>query len=161
MGLSPTVAFYLETGIGGVPLEAQNTFRNLIGEHHRSAMRAMAEERRAVAARWGVRTLPENAEWYNLNTGAESGEGARPVPTGQQASDMVRCAVIGSLVPLVSAASIAKVDVPVTEAMISLACAILGGDLLNAGRRLESIGIPANNLDDARRALENIAAGLD
>ena len=148
-----------ELPVGGVPLESQATFRNLIGEHHRRVMRAMAAERREVAAKWGVRTVPENKELYELNTGAHSGEGSRPVPTHEQAVALVRCAVIGSLVPLLSAANIAGVAAPTTEAMVSTACAVLGGDLLNAGRRLEAIGIPSGNLDDARRALEAIAAG--
>ncbi len=145
--------------VGGVPLEEQATFCNLIGDHHRSAMRAMADERRQVAARWGVRNLPANTEWYELNAGAASGDGARPVPPQDQAIGLVRCAVVGSLVPLVSAANVANVDVPTTQAMISIACAVLGGDLLNAGRRLENIGVVSAELDDARRTLEAIAAG--
>ena len=62
------------------------------------------------------------------------------MPDHDHAVALVRCAVIGSLVPLVSAARIADVATPVTDAMIATACAVLGGDLLNAGRRLESIG---------------------
>ncbi len=145
--------------VGGVPLDEQNTFRNIIGEHHRRVMRSMAEERRTVAARWGVRSLPENRDLYRLNAGAQSGEGARPVPTHEHAVALVRCAVIGSLVPLVSAARVAGVATPTTDAMIATACAVLGGDLLNAGRRLESIGVPTTNIEEARRALELIAAG--
>ncbi len=145
--------------VGAVALDEQATFRNLIGDNHRAAMRSMAEERRKVAARWGVRTLPDNKEWYDLNVGTDSGEGSRPVPNHDEAVALVRCAVIGSLVPLVSAAAVADVEVPTTQAMISTACAVLGGDLLNAGRRLESIGLTAGNLDDARRALEAMAAG--
>ncbi len=145
--------------IGAVPLDEQHTFRNMIGEQHRAVMRSMAEERRTVAARWGVRTVPENRELYELNTGTESGPGSRPVPTQEHATALVRCAVIGSLVPLISAAGIAGVEVPTTQAMVSTSCAALGGDLLNAGRRLETIGIPSGNLEAARRALGAIAAG--
>ena len=148
-----------EVPFGGVPLEEQNSFRNLIGEQHRAAMRALAGERRNVAARWGIRNLPENTEWYDLNAGAGSGDDARPVPDAETAANLVRCAVVGSLVPLVSAARVAGVDVPVTQAMISLSCAVLGGDLLSAGRRLENIGVSADNLEEARRQLEAIAAG--
>ena len=68
-------------------------------------------------------------------------------------------AVIGSLVPLTSAARLAGVAVPATQAMIQIARASLGGDLLNAGRRLEAIGIAAGNLDEARRSLEMRAKG--
>ena len=148
-----------ELPVGGVPLAENNTFRNMIGENHRAVMRAMSAERRAVAARWGVRSIPENKDLYDLNVGTASGAGARPVPTHEHAVHLVRCAVIGSLVPLISAANIADVEVPNTQAMVSTACAVLGGDLLNAGRRLDAIGIPGNNLDDARRALEAIAQG--
>lgn len=144
---------------GGEPLPERDTFRNLIGENHRVVMRAQAAERREVAARWGVRNLPENVEWYNLYAGADAGEGARPVPGAEQAADMIRCAVIGSLVPFASAAALAKVDVPVTQSMISLACTLLGGDLLNAGRRLDGIGLSEGDLDKARRKLDAIADG--
>ena len=110
----------------------------MIGEQHRAVMRSMAAERRAVAAKWGVRTVPENKELYELNTGAASGAGSRPVPTQEHAIALVRCAVIGSLVPLISAADIAGVEVPTTRAMVATACAALGGDLMNAGRRLDA-----------------------
>lgn len=145
--------------VGGVPLDEQNTFRNMIGEQHRAVMRAMSAERRAVAARWGVRTIPENKELYELNAGAASGAGSRPVPTQEHANALVRCAVIGSLVPLISAADIAGVEVPTTRAMVATACAALGGDLMNAGRRLNAIGITAGDLEEARRSLNAIAAG--
>ena len=105
---------------GAEPLPERDTFRNLIGENHRVVMRAQAAERRKVAARWGVRNLPENAEWYNLYAGSDAGEGARPVPDADRAAaDMIRCAVIGSLVPFGSAAAMAGVEVPVTQSMIS------------------------------------------
>jgi hypothetical protein len=146
---------------GGEPLAERDTFRNMIGDNHRAVMRAQAAERRQVAARWGVRNLPENVEWYNLYAGAEAGNGARPVPSSEQALDMIRCAVIGSLVPFTSAAALAGVQVPVTQSMISLAGTVLGGDLLNAGRRLDGIGLAASQLDDARRTLDAIAEGAD
>jgi hypothetical protein len=144
---------------GGQPLPDRHTFRNLIGDNHRAIMRAQAAERRQVAARWGARNLPENVDLFNLYAGAEAGEGARPVPAAEQATDMIRCAVIGSLVPFASAAALAGVAVPVTQSMITLACAVLGGDLLNAGRRLDGIGLAAGELDDVRRALDAIAEG--
>ncbi len=144
---------------GAQALAERHTFRNLIGDHHRAVIRAQAAERRRVAARWGVRNLPEDDDWTNLYAGAESGEGARPVPSAERATDMIRCAVIGSLVPFASAAALTGVSVPVTQSMISLAGAVLGGDLLHAGRRLDGIGLAAVELDDARRALDAIAEG--
>ena len=145
---------------GAQALPERDTFRNLIGDHHRAVLWAQAAERRQVAARWGVRDLPVNVDWYDLYAGAESGEGARPVPSVERATDMIRCAVIGSLVPFASAAALTGVSVPVTQSMISLAGAVLGGDLLNAGRRLDGIGLAAVELDDARRALDAIAEGI-
>ena len=147
------------TAAGAQALPERDTFRNLIGDNHRAVMRAQAAERRQVAARWGVRNMPENVDWYNLYAGAEAGDGARPVPSAEQATDMIRCAVIGSLVPFASAASLAGVSVPVTQSMISLACTVLGSDLLNAGRRLDGIGLAVGELDDARRTLDAIAEG--
>jgi len=145
--------------IGGVALPEQATFRNLIGAQHLDVVRALAAERRSVASRWGVRDLPSDEEWLDLYAGASSGDGARPVPDDDQAHHLVRCAVIGSLVPLVSAARVADVAVPATEAMVTLVCSVLGGDLLNAGRRLDTIGLAAPDLDGARRALETVARG--
>ena len=80
-------------------------------------------------------------------------------PDAAHAAALVRCAVIGSLVPLSSAAALAGVSVPATDAMIALATSILGGDLVNAGRRLDTIGLPAGPLDETRRALDAIAGG--
>lgn len=148
-----------ELPIGGVPLAEQATFRNLLGAQHLSVVRTLAAERRAVAGRWGVRDLPSDDEWLDLHAGAESGDGARPVPGADHAHNLVRCAVIGSLVPLVSAAGVAEVAVPATQSMITLVCSVLGGDLLNAGRRLDTIGLAAQDLDTARRALETVARG--
>ena len=64
-----------------------------------------------------------------------------------------------SLVPLVSAAKLAGIAVPATEAMVTLAGAALGGDLASAGRRLDTIGVTAETIDDARRIMDAIAKG--
>jgi opine dehydrogenase len=71
----------------------------------------------------------------------------------------VRCGTIGSLAPLQSAAQIAGIATPATSAMITLASTVLDADIESAGRRLSSIGINANNIDDARRILDSIAGG--
>lgn len=144
---------------GATPLPERDTFRNLIGPRHRAVIAAMAAERRTVAARFGVRDLPDDEAWLDVNAGDEVGPGARPVPDQGHAVAYVRCAVIGSLVPLVSAARIAGIDVPATEAMVTLAGAALGGDLASAGRRLDTIGITADTIDDARRVMDAIAKG--
>jgi hypothetical protein len=71
----------------------------------------------------------------------------------------LRDGVIGSLVPLISAADLAGVDVPMTRSIVTLAGTVLGADVAAAGRRLETIGITANDLDDARKALDALAVG--
>ena len=144
---------------GAEPLPERNTFRALIGERHLAVIAAMAGERRRVAARWGVRDLPDVQTWLDAGAGAPAGEEARPVPGAALARRLVRCAVIGSLTPLLSAAAVAGMEAPATRAMAVLAQTALGGDLAHAGRRLDTIGIGAADLDDARRAMDAIARG--
>ena len=144
---------------GAEPLPERRTFRSLVGERHRAVIAAMAEERRQVAARFGVRDLPRDDEWLDAFAGAPAGEGARPVPDPDHARRLLRCAVIGSLTPLVSAGEVAGLDAPVTRSMTFVAESVLGGDLVHAGRRLDTVGIGASDLDDARRAMDAIARG--
>ena len=144
---------------GAEPLPERNTFRALIGERHRAVIAAMARERRRVAARFGVRGLPDTGEWLDAFAGAPAGEEARPVPDAVRARRLVRCAVVGSLTPLVSASEVAGTPAPVTRAMTTLAQTVLGSDLAHAGRRLDTIGIGVGDLDDARRAMDAIARG--
>ena len=144
---------------GAEPLEERFNFRTLIGSRHEAVIDAMATERRKVAARWGVRDLPGTGEWLEMCAGAEAGEGLRPIPNGEEAARLARCAVIGSLIPLLSAAEAAEQDAPVTRSLATLAQAALGGGLVNAGRRLDTIGIDPGNLDDARRAMDAVARG--
>ena len=42
---------------GAEPLENRRVFRTLLGERHNRIVTTVAKERRAVAARWGVRNL--------------------------------------------------------------------------------------------------------
>ncbi len=72
---------------------------------------------------------------------------------------MIRCAVIGSLAPLISAAAVAGVAVPHTRSLVTLASAALGSDLLTAGRKLETLGIDTDSLEAARRSLETRMQG--
>ena len=144
---------------GAVPLAENNTFRALIGPQHEAIMGRMATERAQVAQRFGVRDLPELSEWQDRHAGALKGAGGRPVPDFSEAQKIVRCATIGSLVPLVSAARMAGVTVPATEAMVTLAGTVLGAEMSTAGRRLEAIGIDSDHIEDARRLLDAIATG--
>jgi hypothetical protein len=117
----------------------------------------LADERRTVASRFGVRELPSDEDWVTTHAGAARGEGARPIPNARQAADIIRCATIGSLAPLLSAARVADIEAPATEAMITLASTVLGADVEPAGRKLDAIGVNAGNLDEARRILDSIA----
>lgn len=144
---------------GAVPLEERRTFRSLIGSRHLTVISAMADERRRVAARFGVRDLPDTGTWIDVHAGSEVGEMARPIPDAETAAHLVRCAVVGSLVPMVSAARLANIPAPATEAMVALAATALDSDLSSAGRRLETIGIDAASIDDARRIIDAISRG--
>ena len=148
-----------ELPAGAEPLPERNTFRALIGDRHRAVVAAMAEERRRTAEHWGVRDLPDTDAWIDLHAGAAAGDMARPVPGPDESRSLIRCAVIGSLAPLLSAAEVAGVAAPVTRAMTTLAAAALGREMTGAGRRLHLIGVDATNLDDARRTLDAIARG--
>ena len=148
-----------ELPVGAQPLPARNNFRALIGERHRAVAAAMADERRRIASRWGVHELPDLDAWLGLHAGAPVGDMVRPVPDDDDARSLIRCAVIGSLAPLLSAAEVAGVDAPVTRAMTILAEAALGGGMAGAGRRLRNIGIEAADIDGARRTINAIAGG--
>ena len=144
---------------GAEPLPERSSFRALIGERHRVVAAAMAEERRRVATHWGVRELPDADAWLDRHAGAAAGTAARPVPGPDESRSLIRCAVIGSLAPLLSAAEVAAVPAPVTRAMSTLANTVLGGDLTAASRRIDLVGTSAASLDEARRAFDAIARG--
>lgn len=144
---------------GATPLAENATFRALIGERHRKIIGRLAQERRAVASRFGVRGLPSDEEWLDQHAGTARGEGSRAVPGEREALALVRCGTIGSLVPLQSAARVAGIDAPATAAMITLASTVLDADIQSAGRRLSNIGILPDQIEDARRVLDAIAGG--
>lgn len=145
--------------MGGVPLPENQNFAALIGPEQRAVIAQLADERRAVAACFGERNLPATDDWITIHAGTLRGDGPRPVPDAVSAKALLRDGVIGSLVPLCSAARLAGVDVPVTQAMITLAGAVLGADVAAAGRRLETIGIEAGDIETARAAMDRIATG--
>lgn len=140
--------------MGGTPLPENQTFRNLIGPQHRTVIADLAGERHKVARRFGVRDLPDADAWLDIHAGSASGDGSRPVPDLAQSQALLRDAVIGSLVPLTSAARLAGVATPATDAMIALASSVLKADLATAGRKLTAMGIDGTDIDTARRALE-------
>ncbi|MEZ5925510.1 MAG: hypothetical protein R3D57_14105 [Hyphomicrobiaceae bacterium] len=145
--------------LGGVPLAENENFRVLIGDGHLTVMAEMAEERHRVAQRFGVRNLPSLDDWLDIHAGTTEQARARPIPAAAQATAIVRCATIGSLVPLASAARVAGVEAKATEAMVALVSSLLGSDIAKAGRRLETIGVTADHIDDARQLIDAIANG--
>lgn len=145
--------------MGGVPLEENQSFRNLIGDDQLRVIEQMADERRKVAFRYGVRDLPSTGDWLTIHAGAASGAGRRPIPNHAAAKKILRDAAIGSLEPLVSAARVAGVEAPVTQSILQMISAALGADLAPAGRRLETVGVTAGYIDDARKAMDRIAKG--
>lgn len=145
--------------MGGTPLAENETFAALIGPDQMRLIQTLAAERKAVAKAFGIRGLPETDAWIADYTGAAKGEGTRPVPDRDIARQILRDGVIGSLVPLCSAAQIANVPVPQTQAMIALTSAILDADVAASGRKLETMGITADTLDDARRTFDALTPG--
>ena len=159
MGGAGLVSGGVKIPMGGVPLPDNETFANLIGPDQMRLIEGLAEERKSVARAFGVRGLPETGAWIAEYTGNTKGAGSRPVPEQTRARQMLRDGVIGSLVPLASAAGLAGVAVPQTLAMITLTGAILDADVAAAGRRLETMGITAATIDDARRAFDMLTPG--
>lgn len=144
---------------GAVPLPENATIANLIGPDQRGLIEALAAERRACAAAYGVRDLPGTEDWIAMFAGTPRGEGSRPVPTRDAARAIMRDGVIGSLVPLLSAAGLSGTPVPRTEALVRVTEGLLGVDIAAAGRRLDAIGIAAADVADARRVLDALATG--
>ncbi|KMW59321.1 NAD/NADP octopine/nopaline dehydrogenase [Candidatus Rhodobacter oscarellae] len=145
--------------MGGQPLPENQSFASLIGPEQRRIIEQLAEERRSVGHAFGTRSFPDTDDWIDLYAGGSRGEAARPVPDQESAKQALRDGVIGSLVPLVSAARLTGTKVPVTEAMITLASSVLGADVAAAGRRLDTIGITATDASEARRQMDKIAGG--
>jgi len=137
---------------GAVPLTA-DVFRRLITPRVVEMVSALAEERRRVAAYYGVRDLPDTEQWIDQIAGGDAPAESRPVPSPASATAAIRQGVLGSLVPLTSAARLASVLVPATDALIQVVSTMLGADLASAGRRLESIGFAGAEPDDVRRAV--------
>ena len=144
--------------MGGTPLPENNTFASLIGPEQRDVISSLAKERRDVAAKFGVRDLPSDDQWITAHAGVLKGDGSRPMIEEREAKPLLRDGVIGSLVPLLSAADLAGVDVPVTRSIVTLVTSILGADVASAGRRLDTIGIRDTDLDGARSAMDALAS---
>jgi opine dehydrogenase len=144
---------------GAVPLTA-GSFRQLITPRVAEMVSALADERRRVATDFGVRDLPSTEEWIDQVAGGGAPADSRPVPDRERATALVRQGVLGSLVPLVSAARLAGVPVPATQAIVQVVSSLVGADLASAGRRLETIGFADSGPDEVRRAV-GVTGGPD
>ena len=145
--------------MGGTPLLENQNFAALIGNEQRNIIEQLTEERMSVAKAFGVRGLAGAKTLIETHAGVVKGEAKRPVPDQDGAKALLRDGVIGSLVPLMSAGELAGIKLPVTQSMITLASAVLGADVAAAGRRLDTIGITAKDIDTARSAMDAIARG--
>lgn len=145
--------------MGAKPLDENQTFASLIGPEQKSLIERLAAERHAVAHKFGVRELPSAEDWIATHAGALKGDGRRQIPTPDVAKALLRDGVVGSLVPLISAAELADIDVPLTRSMVTMASTILGADVASAGRRLDTIGIREIDIDAARATMDAIATG--
>jgi hypothetical protein len=141
--------------VGAHPV-ASMAFRSLIGPRHGAMIADLADERRRVAAAFGVRDLPSDEGWVDHVAGGTEPGTIRTIPDEPGADALVRNGVLGSLVPLVSAGDIAGVPVPVTRALIVVAESILDTDLSSLGRSLPAAGFADQ---DAGVIRSRIAAG--
>ncbi len=149
----------IQIPMGGTPLPEHQNFASLIGEEQRGIITLLADERRSVARAFGVRKLPDSEVWLATHAGVLKGDARRAIPNQTEAKSILRDGVIGSFVPLISAAAIAGVPVPVTDSMITLASGVLGADVAAAGRRLDTIGIRSKDINTVRQAMDAIATG--
>ncbi len=141
---------------GAIPVES-GTFAGLLGDRHRALIADLAAERRRVAASFGVRDFPTDAELIEAVAGTVDGDDVRAVPPEDAARSLVRDGVLGSLVPLISAADAAGVPAPTSRAVLRLAESVLGGDLSAAGRALDRIGFSGM---DAAAVRNRLAQGV-
>lgn len=137
---------------GAVPLAAPG-FASLLGPRTETLIDSLAAERRAVAGHFGVRDLPSTQAWIQSVAGGDAPSDTRRVPGPAGAEAAVREGVLGSLVPLISAARLAGVPVPTTQSVVQTAAAALGADLASAGRTLEGIGFARAGTEAVRRAV--------
>ena len=134
--------------MGGVPLEENQSFYNLLGKEQLQVVAQLLEERKQVSARFGVRDFPDLDAALARHAGSNRGDGRRVIPDKACATELLRDGAIGSLVPLIDAARVAGVNTPLTESIVHLACAVLGSDVSVSGRRLINLGVQADQFDD-------------
>ena len=160
MGLSRAVQSDKYRLPGAEPLAEHANMQGLIDTERGQRLISQAlRERRDVARRYGIRDLPDDKNWIDVYVGSSKGDNIRPVPSEQQALSMLRSAVTGSLIPVQSAGKLSGITTPITDALVTLAGALLGQDLTAIGRRLENMGASAQTSDEARRWMETAVKG--
>ncbi len=142
----PAAADEPESPPPGITTVHADLWGGLLSAGVNAIISSLANERRAVAAQWGVRDLRSDGEWPDR-------PGDRRRPSASEAKDMLRESVVASLVPLASAAHKVGVDVPLTDSLVTLASAVSGLDLATAGRTLDAIGWTGADIDAIRRAV--------
>jgi len=130
--------------MGGTPLAENSSFFNLLGNEQLHIAEQLHKERRAVASRLGVRDLPAFNDVLLSQAGDPSGDARRFVPTQAVATSLIRDGVLGSFTPLLDTARAVGINLPVTEAMVTLCSTILGSDVSASGRKLANLGIGAD-----------------
>jgi opine dehydrogenase len=127
-----------------------------------SVVDALDRERRAVAFQYGVGDLDPVATAVSRAYGGEgadvsavvrSVEGFDDLPVQHDHGPHVVDEVATSLVPLASAAEVAGIPTPTTDAVVGIASALAGADLARQGRTLASLGLAGQRPADLRRAL--------
>jgi len=127
-----------------------------------TVVEAMDRERRSVAFQYGVRDLEPltttvaatyGGEGEDLSAVIRSVEGFDDLPLQRDHGPHVVDEVSTSLVPLASAAEMAGVPTPTTDAVVGLASALAGADLRRQGRTLASLGLAGQRPPDLRRTL--------
>ncbi|MEM7377049.1 MAG: hypothetical protein AAF460_06015 [Pseudomonadota bacterium] len=144
---------------GAVARPEHRNFHSLLGSSQRALAQALLDERIAVAARFGVRDLPDLdaavAQWAGAaQTGAMPSNGRRAVPTPEAALARVRDLIQASLQPLVDAASAVGVAVPNSVATVQLASTVYGDNLARHARSLDRLGVDGADADTARRQFD-------
>jgi len=143
--------------MGATSLPENESFYNLLGEQQLALSSQLYAERTEVARRYGIRDLADFETALQQSAGAQKGDGRRFIPSQENATEVIRDAITGSLAPLLDAAKVAGVNTPGTQAMVTLASGVLGTDISASGRRLHNLGIANESFDEVYARLSHVA----
>ncbi len=145
---------------GGVPLEKNQNFRNLLGENHLVLVAKLWQERMDLAQKFGIRDLPECTVMVDCFAGVQDGQGVRNIPNAQNQTHLMRDGIIASLAPLVSLAKFTDADLSVTQSLITLASNFINGNLRASYRQLDNLDVAPDNLEETRNVIEQLSLGV-